>query len=390
LPPSLAWFDVSEDAESLLVNFWYAQPVGHAIEALHYCLGYHRADPARHISLVLNAATPIELAYLCDFIDRAYAVAFPFGSLQHDGKPDFNRIPASWDWVADDGRRYLPRQRAMFPGFARYYEAADAYFTPRQGRTVAGGEPPTYSRHQHLRLALPEDARIRAAKLVPGGTRIAIMPAGNGSRSRYPSVASWRLLLSAIAASHPEATVILMGRTARDERTSTTMGRDELDQILAFAHRAVACFDLDLLTQLAVVEACDVFVSPHTGFGMAVLAVGTPWLTISGGQWPEYFYNGVPFRSVLPNPDRYPCYTGLDPLPKIERDTDGEGPRTPSMSYTRIQEDLDRIVAAAGDLIKGRLSYARALEEHFENLMRFYKSDRTRIWSIDSVHAEYL
>jgi hypothetical protein len=123
---------------------------------------------------------------------------------------------------------------------------------------------------------------------------------------------------------------------------------------------------------------------------MAVLAVGTPWLTISGGQWPEYFYNGVPFRSVLPDPDRYPCYTGLDPLPKIESDTDGEGPRTPSMSHTRIKEDLDRILAAADDLISGRLSYDRALEEHFENLVRFYKGDRARVWSIDNVHADYL
>jgi hypothetical protein len=25
--------------ERVLVNFFYAQPVGHAIEALHYCLG---------------------------------------------------------------------------------------------------------------------------------------------------------------------------------------------------------------------------------------------------------------------------------------------------------------------------------------------------------------
>ena len=26
----------------LLVNFWYAHPVGHAIEALRYCLGYEK------------------------------------------------------------------------------------------------------------------------------------------------------------------------------------------------------------------------------------------------------------------------------------------------------------------------------------------------------------
>jgi hypothetical protein len=31
----------------VLVNCFYAPPVGRAIEALHYCLGHHAADPGR-------------------------------------------------------------------------------------------------------------------------------------------------------------------------------------------------------------------------------------------------------------------------------------------------------------------------------------------------------
>ena len=50
---------------SVLVNFVYCHPVGHAIEALHYCHGYHRADPGLRIGLALNADTPTELAALC-------------------------------------------------------------------------------------------------------------------------------------------------------------------------------------------------------------------------------------------------------------------------------------------------------------------------------------
>ena len=37
-------------AERLLVNFFHAQPVGHAVEALHDCLGHHPADPGRRVS----------------------------------------------------------------------------------------------------------------------------------------------------------------------------------------------------------------------------------------------------------------------------------------------------------------------------------------------------
>jgi hypothetical protein len=48
--------------ERVLVNFFYAQQVGHAIEALHYCLGHHAADPEREVAIALNAATPVVLA----------------------------------------------------------------------------------------------------------------------------------------------------------------------------------------------------------------------------------------------------------------------------------------------------------------------------------------
>jgi hypothetical protein len=376
--------------ESVLVNFWYAHPIGHAIEALHFCLGYHIAKPARHIGVVLNAATPVELANLCDFVGGAYPVAYSFGAVD-DEPPHLERIPVSWDWVVDDARRYEPRQCAAFPGFARYYDEADAYFKPRLGKGAAGWEPPSYAPHRQLRLALPEHARHRAAELVRGTVRIALMPAGSGPRRVYPSRGSWDLILSALAGIFPEATVALMGKATLDDRTRTTFGRDERQHLARSSDRVVDCFELDLITQLAVVEACDVFVSPHTGFGMAALAVGTPWLTISGGQWPEYFYNRVPFRSVLPDPDRYPCYTGLDgPLPILENDIDGEGPRTPSMTHARVKEDIDRIVAAAAQLVRGRLTYEAALSEHFDNLMRFFKHDRARIWSIDNVHADYV
>jgi hypothetical protein len=36
--------------ERVLVNFFYAQPVGHAVEALHYAHGHRAADPARELS----------------------------------------------------------------------------------------------------------------------------------------------------------------------------------------------------------------------------------------------------------------------------------------------------------------------------------------------------
>ena len=44
-----------------LVDHWYSHAVGHVIEALRRCQGYHACDPTLWIGLVLNAASPLEL-----------------------------------------------------------------------------------------------------------------------------------------------------------------------------------------------------------------------------------------------------------------------------------------------------------------------------------------
>ena len=219
------------------------------------------------------------------------------------------------------------------------------------------------------------------------------MPAGSGGehgRPLYPSAGSWELILGELGGIYPGALFCLVGKLARDGRTSSAMGRDEIDRLAAVCPSALDCFDRPLADQLAVVEACDLFLSPHTGFGTAALAVGTPWLTLSGGPWPEYVFNGVPFHSLLPDTRRYPCYTGLEALPVLASDEDGEGPRTPSMSRTRIIEDLPELLEAAEELIEGRLSYDHALREHFPRLLAACGGDRSRIFSIDAIHDRYL
>jgi hypothetical protein len=345
-------------AERLLVNFFYAQQLGHAIEALHYCNGYHEGDPSLEISVALNAATPIELASYAPFVANAYAIEHPFldpGSAPLDG------LPRSWDWIVDDGRRYQDYQRELFPGMAAYYAASDRHLSSKHRRSVVGYGGPPYVPHSPLRLH-PPPAPDR-------GCSIALMPAGSSDRSNYPSVAAWRTILDGLAEALPDARVALIGRLARDERSSTSISRAELDELLAHPSQPVDCFDVPLAEQLAVVEACDVFISPHTGFGLAALAVATPWLTISGGRWFEYYFNHVPFRSIIPDAERHP---------------------PPSMSDERIREDLDRIVAAAVELSSGALDYERALREYFRDLVAARGADASGIWSIDNVHIEYV
>jgi hypothetical protein len=378
---------------SLLVNFWYAHPVGHAIEALRYCLGYHRADPSMYISLLLNGATPTELADLCPFIHRTYSVGFTgFRDAVTDPAPAVRDISREWDYVVDDHRSRQPDQLANYAGLRRFYEASGRHFRARLAHGTAGSEPPAYEPHHQLRLELPSEARQAARReLGPASPRIAVVPAAStDARYAYPSAGSWELVLRALDAAFPGVRFCLVGKLRRDERTSTSFGRDELERLQAVIPGAVDCFDRPIVEQLASVEACDLFLSPHTGFGMAALAVGTPWLALSGGRWPEFFFNGVPFYSVLPDPQRNAWYTFHEPPPRLAQDEDGEGPRTPSMTRARIREDLPELLEGARLLLERRITYEEALRLHFSRVAERSPSKRTWMWSFDGIHERYV
>src|SRR5262249_27457757 len=142
----------------------------------------------------------------------------------------------------------------------------------------------------------------------------------------------------------------LLGKLGDDGRTRSSFTAAELARLRDAFPDAVDGFDQPIAQQVALVEACDLFLSPHTGFGMAALAVATPWLTLSGGSWPEYFYNGVPSSPLPPNPERFGPYPPYTAPPMLAADTDGEGSRTPSMSRARISHDLEELLDAATQL----------------------------------------
>lgn len=377
------------DGETLLVNFWYAHPVGHAIEALRYCLGYHAGDEELEISLLLNGATATELGSCCPFIRETYAVDY-VDFLGRMGDPDaaLRPVPRVWDYVLDDQRSRQPDQLELAPGVRAYYQAAHRHFRARVCHGTAGSEPPAYVPNQRLELELPGELRERArAEIGKAPVRIALMPAGSSEPARYPSAASWELIVRALAADLPGALFCFVGKLERDGRTATSATRADLDRIAAAAPRAVSALDLPLLEQLAYVERCSLFLSPHTGFGTAALAVGTPWLALSGGPWHEWLFNGVPFHSVIPDTRRYPAFTQFAPQPDPVED---DGPRTPSMSRARIEEDLPELVDAARRLAEGRLTYEEALRAYFPRLLAAYGGDASRIFSFDSVHRAYI
>ncbi len=382
---------------SILVNFFEAHNVGHVIEALHYCLGHHEANPESRLSVLLNALAPTEFAQLCPFVEKVYPVELPgypvdtSGLSEADCLAALRDVPKEWDYVVDNPRRGVEAHLRAVPGFARYYEASDRHFRARKARVTVGADPPGYVPRVHLRLELPRERRLRVQDLVfSGRPRIAVLPGGSSERWQYPSTSSWEIILEALAHRFPDASFCLVGKLDEDGRTSTSIDGPDVQRLREACPRMADLFDVDLLDQLAAVETFDVFISPHSGFGMAALAVGTPWLTISGGRWPEYFFNGVPFYSLLPDPDRFPFYSQFGELPVLEEDADGEGPRTPTMSRERILADLDELLQATEWLVEERLGYRQALQSYFEKFVSLHNGEASGIYIIDNVHEEFV
>ena len=373
----------------MLVNYWYANPVGHAVEGLRYAFGYQVANPHASVSLLLSDATAVELAHCCSFLDAVYTVSYPFGKSGSDPRAALAHVPREWDWVIDNFRVQLASHERI-PGFKAFFEAAHEHFQPRKGLTLTGDEPPSYSADRQLRLELPDDARVAARRRIGDRPAISALLAGHSdSRANYPSTTSWRLLLSSMSKQYPEAAIVLIGKLSGGGNASTTtITRPEVDRLLADVPAALDAFDLPLLEQLALVEASNLFVSPHTGFAFAALAVGTPWLALSGGVWHEYFFNGVPFHSLVPNPRKYPSFTPA--AMETVDDVDGQGPRIPSMTLARFREDLPEFLAAAERLIARRISYEDALAAYFPRLADAYGGDTSCIFSFDNVHARYV
>lgn len=370
-------------AGTLLVNLVNSPPVGHAVEGLHAAHGYHRADPDMRISVVLHADTATELARLCPFVNNVYTVRVSLGDPTVNYHSELSRVPAVWDWVVDAETT----QAVAYPGLANYYRQARRRFAASRSLGVIGSEPPPYCAGERLRFQVPRDATARAeARFTADRPRIAVLPAGSDERWKYPTVRSWRLVLDALHAKWPEAQLCLVGKHRPDGRTITGFGVDEYAALRVAYPRVVELVDVPLVDQLAAVLACDVFISPHTGFGMAVLAVGTPWLCIAGNNWPEYYFNQTPFYSVLPEMARFPCFTGAEPEPQPVLD---EGPRSPSMCHERIVADLDEIVDGAERLVGGTWDYDTAMKDHVARMLVLGGGDPSLLRSVDDVHACY-
>ena len=380
---------ISPRGPKLLVYYVYSRAVGHVIEGLRYALGYHIANPSWEISLVMNKYSPWELAKLCPWIKNIYTVGIR-GEKVRVPEKIHRHIPRRWDYMSVilDYKKNEPPWTAYY----RCHEQMEAYFNNSFVAKKAYWKDDIipYSRNQQLKLVIPKvNISWARKKLKNTDIKIGILPAGCNKKEYFPSVRSWDAIVNALFKKYGSGlSIYFFGAFKKvGHRSISIIHKKGILRLIKKYKNCVNCIDVGLLNQLAVLEKCDVIISTESGFAYAALTVGTPFLEISGGPWPNYFHNGVPFYSVLPDIDKYPPLF-MDRSKEKTINENGEE-KILSMSYRRIIEDIPEILKGVDILINGKWVFPKHLKYYYGRLKKYYRDTKEMIF-FDQTNKKYL
>ena len=357
---------------SLLVNWIYYRPVGHALEGLKVARDYFEADRDLKISVLLNSEMPYEIGALCPWIEKVYIADVK--ELAECGLRSkcLKKIPANWDYVVSDDRlmhslnSYSEELKSANQTIIEYLQAGiwkgNRFFPQHENM------PPIKS-DTEMRFVVPENAKKFIAKYSHNGLKIGILPAGSNADRIYPEVRWWVKMMKLVTNSFPNARFYMIGAKNKNGNRSEsyTFSDDDINLILSEIDNIENCFDIGILNLIALLEYCDLLISPHSGFAFLAGCVNTPWLSISAARWPEYFYNHIRFYNVLPSCKKYPCYTGM----KEECVTEMKnGNPVICMSTKELDKKIPEIIKGIKQLTDDDFSYKDSIELYRQNVLK--------------------
>jgi ADP-heptose:LPS heptosyltransferase len=357
---------------SLLVNWIYYRPVGHALEGLKVARDYFEADRDLKISVLLNSEMPYEIGALCPWIEKVYIADVK--ELAECGLRSkcLKKIPANWDYVVSDDRlmhslnSYSEELKSANQTIIEYLQAGiwkgNRFFPQHENM------PPIKS-DTEMRFVVPENAKKFIAKYSHNGLKIGILPAGSNADRIYPEARWWVKMMKLVTNSFPNARFYMIGAKNKNGNRSEsyTFSDDDINLILSEIDNIENCFDIGILNQIALLEYCDLLISPHSGFAFLAGCVNTPWLSISGARWPEYFYNHIRFYNLLPSCKKYPCYTGM----KEECVTEMKnGNPVICMSTKELDKKIPEIIKGIKQLTDDDFSYKDSIELYRQNVLK--------------------
>ena len=365
--------------KKLLLNWLYYHPVGHVIEPLKLAKGYRSANKNLEVFLIINADSPKELPEACPWIKKTYTVSLD--EVGRRGAGALQKIPKKWDYIITDNRARNLVSGIDNENLIKAHDLLQQSLSAKinkgyveQSGVHAGSILPLVG-NPKIKLPVPDKAREFAKKFKHRGPKIAILLGGSSGKNRSPSPKSWLRICQALIASIPGLKIYftgvfqsINGRTATKDFT-----REEVDYLINRLPNAEYAYDLGLWKQIALIETCDLFLSPHTGFAFIAPLVNTPWLEIANCPWPAYIFNDIPFYSVLPDCGSYPGWgnpaKGCGKLLQ-------ENKKARCVSDRSLKKKIPEIVRGARLLLDKKFTYDKALSLHLKKIRKNYPVQR--------------
>lgn len=357
----------------------YYRPVGHVVEALKLAKGYALANKNIDVHLAINAASPVELARACHWIKKTYPVSLSEIWKKGKSAPSVQRLPKTWDYIITDSRvQHFKKGWDEDDLMKTQQILADVLTATSKGFTEQSGEHDTLLPcvvNPKISLPIPQQAKKFAQKYTHKGVAICIMLGGSAGQKQSPSLEVWYEICQALCQAIPDLKIYLTGVSkSRKGRTATDgFTISEIQRLSKQLPNAEVAYNIGLWNQLALIQRCDIFLSPHTGFAFLPPLVGTPWLEIANCPWPAYIFNYLPFYSVFPECGWYPV---TNETKKGCGKLLAQGKRSLCMTDTFLEKKIPEIVRGVGLLLDKKFTYRDAVKLHLKKIERNHNSSK--------------
>jgi len=297
---------------SLLILWPYYYAVGHYIELLQLIADYKSANSNMKIFAIVNDKGPFNILEYSDITEDVYPINVM--EIAENNLSQLDSLPNRFDFV-------IYPQQFKYKNFLS--QELDACFKNLIGH-FKGKIWSGYSDDSQIKIYLnkhdysPFSLNLPTFKLdeyknkYSGHPIFSIILKGASLESFYPTLNFWSKLCKVILKVYPNAIFLITGISKVHTQNDRDLNKfsDVLDNFIKQIPNAFNCYDVGLENQMAIIAMSNVFIAPHTGFAFLAPCLGTPWLALSGGEWAEQMPAQVPFYSVLPRCNKYPCNGG--------------------------------------------------------------------------------
>ena len=350
--------------KKLLIVWVYHPAVGHLVEALQVAANYYSANPKLEIHFLVNCKTPHVIGNYCDFISRVHPVqvhidginVVSIKSFKHH-EFDYVIFPKRFKHTPQDFPEPLLKANHFLQDYFKPKIWGGYNDTPSLDETALQENP-----YSGFKINIPEDKITYNLPDASGAPIFSVMLKGASKQTKWPSFKTWKIILLHINKKYPEARFLITGvlKAHGDIHNSDFQLKNKVETFIASIPGAINCYDIGLENQLAIIQSSNIFIAPHTGFAFLAPCLGTPWLALSGGEWAEEMPAHMPFYSVLPGCNKYPCHGGdmkFECKARVKL-------KQPIKCMSSIDSKLDDILLGIEKLLDRHYSYDAAFKDY--------------------------